>query len=211
MQHQQLEIPVDFDSSDVEIISKRTLFNGFFKLDEYTFKHRLFAGGWSGEISREVFERGNAAALLAYDPRLDQVVLIEQIRIPAIATSNQPWLLELIAGMVDKAGEDPREVVKREAQEEAGITLGRCQHIMNFLISPGGTTEAVDLYVGEVDATLAHGVHGLASEGEDIRVHVVTRDAAYRMVQRGRINNAATVIGIQWLQLNYLDLRTTWQ
>ena len=122
MQHQQLEIPVDFDSSDVEIISKRTLFNGFFKLDEYTFKHRLFAGGWSGEISREVFERGNAAALLAYDPRLDQVVLIEQIRIPAIATSNQPWLLELIAGMVDKAGEDPREVVKREAQEEAGIT-----------------------------------------------------------------------------------------
>ena len=211
MQHQQLEIPVDFDITDVEIISKRTLFKGFFKLNEYTFKHRLFAGGWSAEIRREVFERGNAAALLAYDPRLDQVVLIEQIRIPAIETSNQPWLLELIAGMVDKAGEDPCDVVKREAQEEAGITLGRCQHIMNFLISPGGTTEAVDLYVGEVDATLAHGVHGLASEGEDIRVHVVTRDAAYRMVQRGRINNAATVIGIQWLQLNYLDLRTTWQ
>lgn len=210
MKNSQLEIPSEYGISDIKIINKQQVFNGFFKINTYTFKHRLFSGGWSGEITREVFERGNGAAVMPYDAIRDEVVLIEQIRIPTIESSSQPWLLELVAGMIDKQGEDSAEVVKREAQEEAGLTVGRCDFIMQFYVSPGGTSEAIDLYVGEVDSRTAHGVHGLESEGEDIRVHVVSREIAYNMVQTGRINNASTIIGIQWLQLNFQTLQKSW-
>ncbi|QFI39885.1 ADP-ribose diphosphatase [Moritella marina ATCC 15381] len=210
MKSRKLEIESKYDIADIEIINKKQVFNGFFKINTYTFKHRLFSGGWSNEITREVFERGNAAAVIPYDAGRDEVVLIEQIRIPAIESTSQPWLLELVAGMIDKQGEDSAEVVKREAIEEAGVEIGRCDFIMQFLASPGGTSEALDLYVGEVDSSTAHGVHGLVSEGEDIRVHVVSRETAYNMVQTGRINNASTIIGIQWLQLNFQTLQKSW-
>ncbi|MEY0571284.1 ADP-ribose diphosphatase, partial [Providencia huaxiensis] len=160
-------------------------------------------------VKREVFERGHAGVLLAYDPKRDEVVLIEQIRIPAYETSQTPWLLEVIAGMVEE-GESPEEVVRREATEEAGITIGRCKPIVSYLSSPGGTSERMYVYVGEVDATTATGIHGLACENEDIRVHVVSREQAYQWVEEGIIDNAASVIALQWLQLHHVTLRKDW-
>ncbi|MFT5880056.1 MAG: ADP-ribose pyrophosphatase [Moritella sp.] len=210
MKNSQVGIQSQYDISDIEVLNKQSLFSGFFKINKYTFRHRLFAGGWSDVVEREVFERGNAAAVLPYDPRRDELVLIEQLRIPAIESTDQPWLFELVAGMIDKTDEDSVDVVVREAQEEAGLTLGRREYVMNFLSSPGGTSESTDLYIGEVDASMASGVHGLAEEGEDIRVHVFSREAAYDMVQTGKINNAATIIGIQWLQLNVEALQRSW-
>ena len=201
--------PFLYTRNDVELISKKTLYKGFFRMNEYRFKHRLFKGGWSAEVKREVFERGHAGVLLAYDPKRDEVVLIEQIRIPAYETSQTPWLLEVIAGMVEE-GESPEEVVRREATEEAGITIGRCKPIVSYLSSPGGTSERMYVYVGEVDATTATGIHGLACENEDIRVHVVSREQAYQWVEEGIIDNAASVIALQWLQLHHVTLRKDW-
>ncbi|OAT33685.1 ADP-ribose diphosphatase [Proteus myxofaciens] len=202
-------IPFLYTRHDVELLGKKDLYKGFFRMTEYRFKHRLFAGGWSNEIKREVFERGHAGVLLAYDPKKDSVVLIEQIRIPAYETSDTPWLLEAIAGMIEE-GETPKEVVKREAQEEAGISIGRCEPIISYLSSPGGASERMHVFVGEVDSTTAKGIHGLDSENEDIRVHVVSREQAYQWVEQGIIDNAATVIAIQWLQLHYETLRKRW-
>lgn len=201
--------PFLYTRNDVELISKKTLYKGFFRMNEYRFKHRLFKGGWSAEVKREVFERGHAGVLLAYDPKRDEVVLIEQIRIPAYETSQTPWLLEVIAGMVEE-GESPEEVVRREATEEAGITIGRCKPIVSYLSSPGGTSERMYVYVGKVDATTATGIHGLACENEDIRVHVVSREQAYQWVEEGIIDNAASVIALQWLQLHHVTLRKDW-
>ncbi|HEK0688790.1 TPA: ADP-ribose diphosphatase [Proteus mirabilis] len=201
--------PFLYTRNDVELISKKTLYKGFFRMNEYRFKHRLFKGGWSAEVKREVFERGHAGVLLAYDPKRDEVVLIEQIRIPAYETSQTPWLLEVVAGMVEE-GESPEEVVRREATEEAGITIGRCKPIVSYLSSPGGTSERMYVYVGEVDATTATGIHGLACENEDIRVHVVSREQAYQWVEEGIIDNAASVIALQWLQLHHVTLRKDW-
>lgn len=201
--------PFLYTRNDVELISKKTIYKGFFRMNEYRFKHRLFKGGWSAEVKREVFERGHAGVLLAYDPKRDEVVLIEQIRIPAYETSQTPWLLEVIAGMVEE-GESPEEVVRREATEEAGITIGRCKPIVSYLSSPGGTSERMYVYVGEVDATTATGIHGLACENEDIRVHVVSREQAYQWVEEGIIDNAASVIALQWLQLHHVTLRKDW-
>lgn len=203
MKNEQLKLTSQFGIDDIELLDKENQFDGFFKVNKYRFKHRLFAGGWSDVIEREVFERGHAAALLPYDPSTDEVVLIEQLRIPAIESMEQPWLFEIVAGMLDKECENSEEVAKREAYEEAGLTVKRCQYIMNFLSSPGGTSESTDLYIGEVDASTASGIHGLLEEeGEDICVHVVSRETAYGMVCNGQINNAATIIAIQWLQLN---------
>ncbi len=190
-----------YNHSDVKILKKEPLYKGFFKCNKYTLQHKLFAGGWSAEIQREFFERGHAAALLPYDVKNDRVVLLEQFRLGAMETKQSPWLFELVAGIIEE-GEMPEEVVKREALEEAGLTVNSCQFITNYLVSPGGTTEQIDLFIANVDSSLASGIHGLADEGEDIRVHVLPRETAYQWVIDGKINNAATIIALQWLELN---------
>ncbi|WP_353243801.1 ADP-ribose diphosphatase [Providencia sp.] len=205
----KIEQPIKFGKNDVEIISKRKLFNGFFQMIEYRFRHRLFAGGWSNEIRREVFERGHAGVVLPYDPQTDNVVLIEQIRFPAIETSETPWLLEAVAGMIEE-NESPEKVIRREAIEEAGLEIRHTKKALSYLSSPGGTTERMHVFIGEVDSTQAKGIHGLAAENEDIKVHVVSREQAYQWVENGTIDNAATVIAIQWLQLNYQKLNEKW-
>lgn len=203
------KLAATFAKKDVEIIARETLYRGFFSLDLYRFRHRLFNGEMSGEVRREIFERGHAAVLLPYDPVRDEVVLIEQIRIAALDSSETPWLLEIIAGMIEE-GESVEDVVRREAVEEAGLVVGRTNPVLSYLASPGGTSERSSILVGEVDATQAKGIHGLVEENEDIRVHVVSREAAYRCVEEGKIDNAASVIALQWLQLHYEQLRKEW-
>jgi len=201
---------VTFTKNDVEIIARETLYTGFFSLVRYRFRHRLFNGGMSGEVQREIFERGHAAVLLPYDPVRDEVVLIEQIRIAAFDTSDTPWLLEMVAGMIE-VGESDEEVARREADEEAGLAVGRVKRMLSYLASPGGTSERTAVLVGEVDATQASGIHGLVDENEDIRVHVVSREQAYQWVEEGTIDNAASVIALQWLQLHHQNLRNEWK
>ncbi|QLA69202.1 ADP-ribose diphosphatase [Enterobacter pasteurii] len=203
-------VPVTFAKNDVEIIARETLYSGFFSMELYRFRHRLFNGEMSGEIKREIFERGHAAALLPFDPVRDEVVLVEQVRIAAYDTSETPWLLEMVAGMIEE-GESVEDVARREALEEAGLVVGRTKPVLSYLASPGGTTERTSIMVGEVDATTAEGIHGLADENEDIRVHVVSREQAYRWVEEGKIDNAASVIALQWLQLHYQTLRHEWK
>ncbi|WP_326468402.1 ADP-ribose diphosphatase [Enterobacter wuhouensis] len=204
------KLPVTFAKNDVEIIARETLYSGFFSMDLYRFRHRLFNGEMSGEIRREIFERGHAAVLLPFDPVRDEVVLVEQIRIAAYDVSDTPWLLEMVAGMIEE-GESVEDVARREALEEAGLAVGRTKPVLSYLASPGGTSERLSIMVGEVDATTAEGIHGLADENEDIRVHVVSREQAYQWVEEGKIDNAASVIALQWLQLHYEALRNEWK
>jgi len=190
-----------YDKNDVEVIGCEPLYQGFFRCNKYTLKHKLFSGEWSDSIEREFFERGKAAGLLAYDVAKDSVVLVEQFRFGAMQSEGSPWLLELIAGIIEE-GEDAEEVVKREAFEEAGLVIQKCQFMMSYFVSPGGTTETLDLFVANVDSSNVEGVFGLAEESEDIKVHVIPRAEAYEWVKIGKINNAATIIGLQWLELN---------
>ena len=194
-----------FKRDDVELLSKKSLYKGFFKMEEYRFKHRLFAGGWSDVVTREVFERGHAVVVLPYDPVTDQVVLIEQIRIPVLESAKTPWLLELVAGMIDN-GHASMDVAHKELLEETGLTAKSMMKVNQYFSSPGGTSERFDFYWAQVCAAQAKGLHGLEDEHEDIRVHVVSRELAYQMVSDGRIDNASTVIGLLWLQLNYQDI-----
>jgi len=157
-----------------------------------------------------MFERGHAVVVLPYDVASDQLVLVEQIRLGAAATSSSPWLLEAVAGMVG-AGESVEEVARREALEEAGLTLGRLQPMLSYLSSPGGTTERIHLLLGELIAPVQTGVFGLAEEHEDIKVHLLSRAEAMQLLATGKIDNAATVIALQWLELHGATVRAAWK
>nr|WP_246480521.1 NUDIX domain-containing protein [Motiliproteus sediminis] len=198
-----------FSQADVTVSQRETLYDGFFRMERLRLQHALFEGETASMLSRELFVRDDAVCVLLYDPRRDAVVLVEQFRIGALDDEHSPWLLELVAGIVEP-GEDCADVARREAAEEAAATLGRMENICRYHVSPGGSREVIHLLCAEVDSSGLGGVHGLADEGEDILVHVVDRADAYQGVVTGRINNAATIMALQWLQLNSGRLRMAW-
>jgi ADP-ribose pyrophosphatase len=198
------------DQHDVEILERRTVFQGYFRIDRYRLRHRLFGGGWSDPIVREVFERGHSAAVLPYDPVADAIVLIEQFRAGAMAAGRKPWLVECVAGIID-AGETPEDVARREAVEEIGCALGRAEQIAEFIYSPGGSSEVCRLFVGEVDSRAAAGIHGLAEEHEDIAAQVVPAETALDWLDSGTIDNAVLLIALSWLARHRARLRADWK
>ncbi|KTD89437.1 NUDIX domain-containing protein [Pseudoalteromonas sp. H71] len=201
---------VQFTHKDVSVKPVKNLYKGFFQVDLYQFEHALFAGGKSKLISREILERGDAIAVLPYDPVSDTVLLIEQIRIGAIKSKHSPWLLECIAGMTD-GSDDYESVVKKEAYEEAGLNLTELEFMLSYLSSPGGTTERLHLYLARADLSeVESGVYGLETEGEDIKTHVLSVDDALARLNNGEMDNAATVICMQWLALNHEKMKHKW-
>ena len=197
------------DKNDVEILERQTAYQGYFRVDRYRLRHRLFAGGWSAPIDREVFERGHSVAVLPYDPAEDAIIVIEQFRVGAYAAGRKPWLTECVAGIIDK-GETPEDVARREAREEMGRGLGRIEKIADFIYTPGGSSEVCWLFAGEVDSRAASGIHGLAEEHEDISVRVVPADVAIDWLDSGAIDNAVMLIAISWLARHRDRLRREW-
>ena len=193
----------------VELLDKSERYSGFFRINRYRLRHRLFAGGWSGVIEREVFERGHAVGVLPYDPVADSVVLIEQFRIGALVAGMSPWLIEVVAGIAEE-GEAPEEVARRETQEEAGLEILALMPMCRYLVSPGGSSESVRLYCGRVDSRGAGGIHGLAEEHEDIRVDRVAYGEAMRLLEEGRVTNSVSLIALQWLALHRDRVRAAW-
>jgi ADP-ribose pyrophosphatase len=194
---------------EFEILEKIIGYRGFFSLERYRLRHQLFSGGWTPEISRECLERGHAVAVLPYDPRRDQVVLIEQFRIGALALPQGPWLLEIVAGIIGPS-EAKLDVARREALEEAGCQLFDIVPIGEYLVSPGSSSETISVYCARVDASQAGGVHGLTEEHEDIRVHVLALEEALNLLGSGAIFSATPIIALQWLALNRRTLLQRW-
>ncbi|PID51541.1 MAG: ADP-ribose diphosphatase [Pasteurellales bacterium] len=195
---------LQFNADDIEIIKEETLYKGHFHLKKVFFKHSLFNGQKSEVIIREVLEKGRAAVAILYDPKRDEVVLVEQIRIGAVDKNHTPWLLELVAGMVEE-GQDSLETVIRESFEEAGVEVKEAKKVLSVWDSPGGLREKIDFYVALIDSSNVGGIYGLPEEGEDILVHSVSRKQALEWVEDGTINNAIAVIGLQYLALHYQE------
>ena len=141
--------------------------------------------------------------MLPYDPATDQVLLIEQFRIGAVKVYDPPWLLEVIAGVLEP-GEKASELVQREALEEAGCDLQALHTIGDFLLSPGSASEHCTLFCARADLSDAGGVHGLADEGENILVHVLPAEQAVEWCRDGAIRNAIAIIALQWLEIRRL-------
>ncbi len=202
--------PFALGPDDVEVLGRQDLYRGFFRMEGVRLRHRRFDGGWTDVFNRELLLRGDSTCVLPYDPWRDEVVLLEQFRPGALGRDRTPWLLELVAGM-NEPGEDPRDVAHREGQEEAGLAFMALEEICRYLPSPGGTTEYITLFCGCVRTDGVGGVHGLAEEHEDIQVHVYGFDQALSLLGEGRIDNAASIIGLQWLALNHAEIRDRWR
>ncbi|MDR5902341.1 NUDIX domain-containing protein [Halomonas icarae] len=195
-----------FTRTDVELVERRCLHQGFFRLEALHLRHRLFQGGWSKPMVREVHQRHDAVGVLLYDPERDAVVLVEQFRAGAIDDPESPWKLEVVAGLVER-GESVADVARRECQEEAGCEVGELIELHTYYPSPGACNERVTLLCGLVDSRGLGGVHGLDEEHEDIRVHVLSFARAWELLQSGRLDNAMCLIAFHWLAGERASLR----
>lgn len=204
------KLQAKFSNNDVETLSREVCHDGFLRVERLRLRHKLFAGGWSEALERELQLKSPAVGILLYDPRREELLLVRQFRIGMFADESACWPLELVAGMVEE-GEQLHEVAIREAHEEANITPSQLIHICDYYNSPGGSNEKISLYCGQIDATDAGGFFGLADEHEDIEVVVLRYDEALHALKTGQLNNAMTIIALQWLQLHRQELLSSWR
>ena len=190
-----------FTHDDYQILDKKRAYQGYFAVDSYEIRHRLFNGGWSGGFRRELFERGDAVAVLLYDPVLEQVVLQEQFRIGALSSDKSPWMTEIVAGIIDP-GETAEQVAIRECYEEAGQQVSDLIYVGKYFCTPGGSSESITLFCATIDSTQVGGIYGLEYEQEDIRVFTMPLEDVKNALQANEFENATTIIALQWLLLN---------
>jgi ADP-ribose pyrophosphatase len=194
---------------EYKILTEKTVYDGFFKLECYQLQHSLFNGGWSKILPRELFRRNDCVGVLLYDPKRDEIVLLEQFRVGPMVHMQRPWLLEIVAGGIE-VGETKEEVAYREAYEEAGCKIEQLILINEFYTSPGASSELLTLYCGKVNSIDVNGVYGLASESEDILVTSVSAEKAFQLLEEGKIKSAIPIIALQWLALNKDKLQAKW-
>lgn len=186
----------------VEIISKKRVFDRFFKIEEATLRHERYDGGMTGELTRFSFERGESVAVLLYDPGAKEIILVEQFRYPAYSTGSSGWLLEIVAGSVSP-GEGLEATACKEVLEETGYVVTKDSLIKMgaFFVSPGGTSERLHLYLAEVsekDKTEKGG--GNDHEDEDIRVARLPFEEALAKAEVGELEDAKTAIALFMLE-----------
>lgn len=199
-----------FGAEDVEIMGESLVYKGFHRIKQIRLKHRLYRGGWSEEMEREVSDRGSAACVIVYDPSLELVCLVEQFRVATHGADKSPWSTEIVAGMIDKEGELPEQVVRRELAEEAGLTPSYLEKITSYWVSPGGSSARMHIFVALCDLSEAGGIYGLQDEHEDILALVVPLKTVYQSAIVEESSNAATLIGLQWLTLNQERMYHVW-
>lgn len=197
------------EPGDVVIARDETPFNGFFRVKSFDIAARQFDGKMGPVLSRECFVAFDAALVLPYDPVSDRVLMVEQLRFaPLWRGDPQPWALEPIAGLVD-AGESPETAARREAQEEAGLTLTDLRPITGGYAAPGYVTEYYHCFLGVTALDPARaGIGGLVSESENIRSHIVSFDHALALIDTGEITTVPLTMMLLWLHRHRPALRS---
>ena len=204
-----------FDDKDVEIISRSLEHDGFLRIEHIQLRHRLFSGEWSEVFMRELQSKDPAVGVLLFDPDRDALLLVRQFRVGMFTDASRHgdkvlgWPLEIVAGMVDNT-EQYEEVALRESKEESNCVPTDLIKICEYYNSPGGSNEKIILFCGRIDSRNAGGVYGLVEEHEDIEVRVLSYADAMALIDTGEINNAMTIIALQWLQLHREELLNSW-
>jgi ADP-ribose pyrophosphatase len=183
----------------VEILGRRRLLDDFLKVDEVVLRHERLDRTLSPPLRRLSLERGDGVAALLYKPRQQRVVLVRQFRYPA-HTHGDGWLLEVVAGMVGQ-DESPAATIRREIAEETGYQVATLQLTATFYLSPGGSSERIFLYYGEVDDdTPRHPGGGLVEEHEDIEVVEMELAEVWQALDTGEIADAKTLVALMGLR-----------
>ena len=174
----------------------------FFRMQGFNVSHRRFDGGWQGPFDREVLVGTSAAVVIPFDPARGRLVLVEQVRMgPLMHGNRNPWMLEPAAGMIDPF-ETPETAALRETREESGLDV-TLRRVAGCYPSPGNATDFFHLFVGLCDLPDdRRWTGGLASEHEDLRVHVLTLDEALDLADTGEIQAAPALALLWWIAAN---------
>ena len=183
----------------IEIQRQKRLLDDFFKVDEVVLRHELASGRMSPPMRRLNLERGNGVAALLLDRQARTVVLVRQFRYPT-AIAGPGWILEVVAGVCE-TGESLEATMRREILEETGYQVDALEPIASFYLSPGGSSEQIFLYCGEVSAAnRPQPGGGVPQEGEDIEVVELPLEAAWKALDAGEIIDAKTMVALMWLR-----------
>lgn len=194
----------------LEVLSDEVAFSGRFALQIVRFRHRRFDGKPSRELTWELWRRGRGVAVLPYDPWSDRIALIEQFRLPAHAAGLDPVMVECVAGLLEE-GEEPEAAAMRECAEESGLAPDRMERVGRYMLMQGGCDETMFLYCGRVripDAVATS--HGLAAEGEDIRLLAMPAEQGFDWLDSNKVENATAAICLHWLRQNRARLQREW-
>jgi ADP-ribose pyrophosphatase len=194
----------------IECEKTEILADAYFRYEQLTLRTETFAGKLSPPYKREVLRSGPAVVVLLYDPAEQRLILIEQFRVGAYVNHlPSAWILECVAGLVDE-GETREATARREAKEETGCDVRRLEFAGAYLSSPGLSDELVSIYVGEVDAAQAGGIHGHVGEGEDIRTVIFTVEEALAAADQGAVVNIMAQTALLWFARHGELLRQRW-
>ncbi|WP_047464795.1 NUDIX domain-containing protein [Rhizobium rhizogenes] len=194
-----------FDKAKVEIVSEKTLSDGWTRVSSYDIDY-TDSKGETHRLQREIYHRKPAACILLYDPKRETVVLVRQFRLPAHLAGFPAWIIEVPAGLLD--GDDPEEAIRREAMEETGYRIRDVRFLFKIFPSPGSVPEVIHHFAAVIDASDRIGDGGgLAGEHEDIEVLEVKLSDALAMIEAGEIYDGKTVISLQWAALNKASLK----
>lgn len=185
----------------VEILSEEEIFHrAIFRIEAAKLRYERYDGSMSEELLRLKLNRGDSVAVLMHNQADDTIILTEQFRYPT-HSKGQGWLVEIPAGMID-GDESPVDAMRREILEEVGYDVDGLRHISTFYLSPGGSSERIFLFYATItpkQQVTSGG--GLPQEGEDVHFFMMKVDDALRKVENGELNDAKTIIALQWLKL----------
>ncbi len=186
----------------VRIVNTQTLSDDWSLLKKYTFDFQRHDGSWQ-QLQREAYDHGDGAALLLYNRERQSVILTRQFRLPAYVNGSDGMLIEVAAGLLE--GENPEERIRKEAEEETGYRIDNVEKVFEAWMSPGSVTEKLHLFVAEYqpDDKISTG-GGLPEEGEDLEVLEMTFAEAMQAMKTGTINDAKTIMLLQYAALNHL-------
>ena len=190
-------------NKNIRNIKKELLSDNWYTLNKFTFDYQKNDGSWETQ-EREAYDRGNGAGILLYNTKKETVVLTRQFRMPTYVNGNDDgMMIEVCAGLLD--GDNPEDCIRKETEEETGYKIDNVRRVLETYMSPGSVTEILYLFVGayEEKMKVSEG-GGAADETENIEVLEMPFSKALEMIKSGEINDAKTILLLQYAQLNSL-------
>lgn len=190
-------------NKNVVIKSVTNLSNDWYKLDKYNLDYKQRNGQWVNQ-NREVYDRGDGAAILLFNKEKQTLILTKQFRLPSYVNGNKDgMMIEVCAGLLDN--DDPLTCIVKEAEEETGYGISNPKKVFEIYSTPGAVSEKIHYFIAEYTSEMQiSGGGGLAEETEDIEVLELPIKEAYQMVLNGEIKDAKTIILIQHLLLEII-------